>query len=62
MTGIKAGVAAGMPVVAVVLRGREKSLTDAGATILIKDYEDQKLWNALEQLERSVEAETKTEK
>ncbi|XP_072968955.1 haloacid dehalogenase-like hydrolase domain-containing protein Sgpp [Typha angustifolia] len=53
VTGIKAGVAAGMPVIGVVARGREKSLMEAGATFLIKDYEDPKLWMALEEVEKS---------
>ncbi|XP_008799347.1 haloacid dehalogenase-like hydrolase domain-containing protein Sgpp [Phoenix dactylifera] len=57
-SGIKAGVAAGIPVVGVMTRNPEKSLRDAGASLLIKDYNDQKLWKALEDLER-VEATLK---
>ncbi|CAL9112355.1 unnamed protein product [Musa textilis] len=51
-SGIKAGVAAGMPVVGLTTRNLERSLTEAGATFLIKDYEDAKLWLALEELDR----------
>lgn len=57
-SGIKAGVAAGMPVVGLATRNPEKSLKDAGASLLIKDYNDPKLWKALEDLER-VEATLK---
>ncbi|XP_026660206.2 haloacid dehalogenase-like hydrolase domain-containing protein Sgpp isoform X2 [Phoenix dactylifera] len=52
-SGIKAGVAAGMPVVGVMTRNPEKSLKDAGASLLIKDYNDPKLWKALEDLEKA---------
>ncbi|KAJ8490415.1 hypothetical protein OPV22_012136 [Ensete ventricosum] len=51
-SGIKAGVAAGMSVVGLTTRNPEKSLMEAGATFLIKDYEDPKLWMALEELDR----------
>ena len=51
-SGIRAGVAAGMPVVAVATRNPEKSLLEAGASLLIKDYEDPKLWAALEEIDR----------
>nr|CAD1831107.1 unnamed protein product [Ananas comosus var. bracteatus] len=57
-SGIKAGVAAGMPVIGLATRNPEKSLLEAGAVFLIKDYEDPKLWMALEELER-VEAKLK---
>lgn len=52
VSGIKAGVAAGMPVVGLTTRNPGQSLMDAGATIIIKDYEDPKLWEALEALEK----------
>ncbi|CAO2184116.1 unnamed protein product, partial [Urochloa humidicola] len=58
-SGIRAGVAAGMPVVAVATRNPEKSLLEAGASLLIKDYEDPKLWAALEEIDRE---ETKLKK
>lgn len=49
--GIRAGVAAGMPVVGVATRNPEKSLVEAGAALLVKDYEDPKLWAALEEID-----------
>ncbi|CAN6179756.1 unnamed protein product [Urochloa humidicola] len=51
-SGIRAGVAAGMPVVALATRNPEKSLLEARASLLIKDYEDPKLWAALEEIDR----------
>lgn len=50
VSGIKAGVAAGMHVVGVMTGNPGQSLLDAGATFVIKDYEDPKLWKALEKL------------
>ncbi|XBI34192.1 hypothetical protein VPH35_120028 [Triticum aestivum] len=58
-SGTRAGVAAGMPVVAVSTRNPEKSLQEAGAALIISDYEDQKLWNTLEEIDRE-EAKLKT--
>lgn len=52
-SGIKAGVAAGMPVVGLPTRNPEHLLIEAGATFLVKDYEDPKLWKALEELDRA---------
>ncbi|KAI0489187.1 hypothetical protein KFK09_029029 [Dendrobium nobile] len=52
VSGIKAGVAAGMPVVGLTTRNPEKLLMDAGASLLIKDYENPKLWAALEEIEK----------
>ncbi|XP_010933529.1 haloacid dehalogenase-like hydrolase domain-containing protein Sgpp isoform X2 [Elaeis guineensis] len=52
-SGVKAGVAAGMPVVGLTTRNPEQLLIDAGATFLIKDYEDPKLLAALGELERA---------
>ncbi|XP_072975106.1 haloacid dehalogenase-like hydrolase domain-containing protein Sgpp [Typha angustifolia] len=52
-TGIRAGVAAGMPVIGVVGRSSDKkSLIEAGAKFLIEDYEDPKLWIALQELDK----------
>ncbi|KAL0928039.1 hypothetical protein M5K25_002273 [Dendrobium thyrsiflorum] len=48
VSGIEAGVAAGLPVVGVTTRNPEQSLVDAGASLLIKDFEDPKLWTAIE--------------
>ncbi|CAD6338034.1 unnamed protein product [Miscanthus lutarioriparius] len=45
-------VAAGMPVVGLATRNPENSLLEAGAALLIKDYEDPKLWAALEKIDR----------
>lgn len=52
VSGIIAGVDAGMPVVGVATRNPKKLLMDAGASFLIKDYEDPKLWTALEELDK----------
>lgn len=45
-------MAAGMPVVGITTRNPEGLLVDAGATFIIKDYEDPKLWAELEELEK----------
>lgn len=50
-SGIKAGVAAGMPVVGLATRNPAHLLMEAGAAFLIKDYDDKKLWTALEELD-----------
>ncbi|KAK8614186.1 hypothetical protein V6N13_122557 [Hibiscus sabdariffa] len=55
LPGIKAGVAAGMPVVGLTTTYPENLLREANPTILIKDYEDPKLWDYLEQLDRERE-------
>lgn len=51
VSGIKAGSAAGMPVVGLATRNPEDLLLKAGATFVIKDFDDPKLWTALEELE-----------
>lgn len=51
VSGIKAGVAAHMPVIGLATRNPEQSLLNAGAIFIIKDYEDPKLWKALKELE-----------
>ncbi|MQM03896.1 hypothetical protein Taro_036679, partial [Colocasia esculenta] len=53
VSGIRAGVAAGMPVVGLTTGNPAESLLAAGATFLIRDYEDPKLWMALEEEERA---------
>ncbi|XP_072964321.1 haloacid dehalogenase-like hydrolase domain-containing protein Sgpp [Typha angustifolia] len=58
-SGIKAGVAAGMPVIGLMTRNPAKSLLEAGATFLIKDYEDPRIWTALEELDRITETAPK---
>ncbi|KAL4602211.1 hypothetical protein ACB092_10G037400 [Castanea dentata] len=52
VSGIKAGVAAGMPVVGIATRNPEHLLMEAKPIFLIKDYEDPKLWAALEELDK----------
>ncbi|XP_024996510.1 haloacid dehalogenase-like hydrolase domain-containing protein Sgpp [Cynara cardunculus var. scolymus] len=52
VSGIKAGVAAGMPVVGLTTRNPENVLMTANPTLLIKDYEDPILWAALEELDK----------
>ena len=52
VSGIKAGVAAGMPVIGITTRNPEHILTEAKPTLLIKDYADPKLWEALEELDK----------
>ncbi|KAF5477705.1 hypothetical protein F2P56_004322 [Juglans regia] len=52
VSGIKAGVAAGMPVVGLTTRNPEHSLLEAKPAFLVKDYEDPKLWAALEELDK----------
>lgn len=55
VSGIKAGVAAGMPVVGLATRNPESFLTGAGAAMVIKDYTESKLWAALEELVKKAE-------
>ncbi|GFQ00656.1 haloacid dehalogenase-like hydrolase domain-containing protein sgpp [Phtheirospermum japonicum] len=50
VSGIKAGVAAGMPVVGLATGNPEKVLSEAGAAIVIKDYTDSNLWATLEDI------------
>lgn len=52
-SGTRAGVSAGMPVVGVASRNPEKLLMEAGATFVINDFQDPKLWGALEELGRN---------
>ncbi|KAA8525935.1 hypothetical protein F0562_007965 [Nyssa sinensis] len=58
VSGIKAGVAAGMPVVGLATRNPEHLLKEAKPAFLIKDFEDPKLWAALEELDRKAGAAT----
>ncbi|KAE8712790.1 Haloacid dehalogenase-like hydrolase domain-containing protein Sgpp [Hibiscus syriacus] len=55
-SGIRAGVAAGVPVVGLTTRNPENVLTEANPTLLIKDYEDPKLWAALEELDKKADS------
>ncbi|GKU95692.1 hypothetical protein SLEP1_g9021 [Rubroshorea leprosula] len=52
VSGIRAGVAAGMPVVGLTTRNPEDVLMKANPTFLIKDYDDPKLLAALEELDK----------
>lgn len=52
VSGIKAGVAAGMPVVGLLTGNPEHFLMEAKPAFLIKNFEDPKLWAALEELDR----------
>uniref|UniRef100_A0A0E0MAZ5 Haloacid dehalogenase-like hydrolase family protein n=1 Tax=Oryza punctata TaxID=4537 RepID=A0A0E0MAZ5_ORYPU len=56
-SGIRAGVAANVPVVGMTTRNPEKVLKDAGASLLIKDFQDPKLLSILEELEPKVAVE-----
>ncbi|KAL5560599.1 hypothetical protein UlMin_036810 [Ulmus minor] len=56
VSGVKAGVAAGMPVIGLGTRNPEKMLLDAGASFVIQDFDDPKLWTALGELENKQEA------
>jgi beta-phosphoglucomutase-like phosphatase (HAD superfamily) len=53
-SGVRAGVAAGVPVVGLTTRNPEKVLNDAGASLLIKDFRDPKLLSALEEVQPAV--------
>ncbi|XAR70591.1 Sugar-terminal-phosphatase [Bertholletia excelsa] len=56
VSGIKAGVEAGMPVVGLLTGNPEHLLMEAKPAFLIKDYEDPKLWAALEDIDREAGA------
>ncbi|KAJ7011263.1 hypothetical protein D5086_001332 [Populus alba] len=56
VSGIKAGVAAGLPVVGLTTGNPEHALVEANPTLLLKDYNDPKLWAALEELESAGKA------
>lgn len=45
-----------MPVVGLATRNPDKLLSDAGASVVIKDSADSKLWTVLEKLEKKTEA------
>ncbi|CAN6192099.1 unnamed protein product [Urochloa humidicola] len=49
-TGVQAGVAAGMPVIAIADKSREGKLVSVGASLVIRDYTDPKLWAELDRL------------
>ncbi|RLM54402.1 haloacid dehalogenase-like hydrolase domain-containing protein Sgpp [Panicum miliaceum] len=49
--GVQAGVAAGMPVIAIADENREGKLLTVGASLVIRDYRDPKLWAELGKLD-----------
>jgi HAD superfamily hydrolase (TIGR01509 family) len=51
VVGVQAGVAAGMPVVAIAAESREARVVAAGAALVVRDYQDAKLWAALDGLD-----------
>ncbi|RZC69314.1 hypothetical protein C5167_032398 [Papaver somniferum] len=51
VSGTTAGVAAGLPVVALTTGNPEHLLREAGASLVIENYEDPKLWSVLEELD-----------
>ncbi|CAN1195626.1 Haloacid dehalogenase-like hydrolase domain-containing protein Sgpp [Linum perenne] len=53
VSGIRAGVAAGMPVIGLTTGNPEHLLMKANPTFLIKNYDDPKLWAALEEVDRA---------
>uniref|UniRef100_A0A0D9WKY0 Uncharacterized protein n=1 Tax=Leersia perrieri TaxID=77586 RepID=A0A0D9WKY0_9ORYZ len=55
--GVQAGVAAGMPVIAVAEESREAKVVAAGASLVIRDYKDDKLWAALDKLNTAAAAQ-----
>ncbi|CAM8987007.1 unnamed protein product [Rhodiola kirilowii] len=58
VSGIAAGVAAGMPVVGLTTRNPASLLMDAKPALLIQTYADPKLWEALEEVDRVSKAST----
>lgn len=47
-----------MPVVGLTTRNPENHLREAGATLLINDFEDPKLWTVLDELDKAATAKT----
>ncbi|KAL6861661.1 hypothetical protein ACP4OV_017361 [Aristida adscensionis] len=56
-TGVQSGVAAGMPVVAIADESREGKLVALGAALVIRDYQDPKLWEVLDNLDTAAAAQ-----
>ncbi|XP_012075559.1 haloacid dehalogenase-like hydrolase domain-containing protein Sgpp [Jatropha curcas] len=56
VSGIKAGVAAGLPVIGLTSGNPEHLLMEAKPAFLINDYNDPKLWGALEELDKKEDA------
>ncbi|CAA0838070.1 Haloacid dehalogenase-like hydrolase domain-containing protein Sgpp [Striga hermonthica] len=53
VSGITAGVSAGMPTVGLTTRNPAELLKEAKPALLISDYEDPKLWTVLDQLDNA---------
>lgn len=56
MSGIKAGVAAGVKTFGLTTRNPAELLMKANPSLLIKDYEDSKLWSVLDELDNKAKA------
>lgn len=56
VVGVQAGVAAGMPVIAIAEESRETKVVTAGASLVVRDYQDAKLWAALDKLDSAAGA------
>ncbi|XP_012842626.1 PREDICTED: haloacid dehalogenase-like hydrolase domain-containing protein Sgpp [Erythranthe guttata] len=61
VSGIKAGVAAGLPTVGLTTRNPAELLMEAKPALLIKDYEDAKLWTVLDELDKTASVKTGAE-
>ncbi|KAL7111284.1 hypothetical protein ACP275_05G078900 [Erythranthe tilingii] len=61
VSGIKAGVAAGLPTVGLTTRNPAELLMEAKPALLIKDYEDAKLWTVLDELDKTAPVKTGAE-
>ncbi|KAL6513293.1 hypothetical protein OROGR_020779 [Orobanche gracilis] len=58
VSGIKAGVAAGVITFGLTTRNPAELLMEAKPALLIKDYEDSKLWSVLDELDNKANAKT----
>lgn len=58
VSGIKAGVAAGLPTVGLTTRNPAELLMEANPALLIQNYEDPKLWTILDELDKMAGVKT----
>ncbi|KAL6545058.1 hypothetical protein OROHE_009965 [Orobanche hederae] len=58
VSGIKAGVAAGVITFGLTTRNPAELLMEANPALLIKNYEDSKLWSVLDELDNKANAKT----
>lgn len=58
VSGIKAGVAAGVKTFGLTTRNPAEFLMEAKPALLIKDYEDSNLWSVLDELDNKAKAKT----